>query len=183
MTNDEQVERRISDAITGAIMDTPWVACGVDDAREVADRALAAMPTTVATPQLVETVKELEALPSGTSIQRGRYYEVSPRWHKLIPSKWRPAPKRVQVQIGAREVGRTVNEDDTVSVRYEFVAHPTSPQLYDSNNTTTQTTRRNLMDVPPCPECRSGKHTNCVGWALDARDQEVACPCEERGHA
>jgi len=39
------------------------------------------------------------------------------------------------------------------------------------------------MDVPPCPECRSGKHTNCVGWALDARDQEVACPCEERGHA
>ena len=65
----------------------------------------------------------------------GRYYEVSPRWHKLIPSKWRPAPKRVQVQIGAREVGRTVNEDDTVSVRYEFVAHPTSPQLYDSNNT------------------------------------------------
>jgi len=42
-TNDEQVERRISDAITGAIMDTPWVACGVDDAREVADRALAAL--------------------------------------------------------------------------------------------------------------------------------------------
>jgi hypothetical protein len=70
-TNDEQVERRISDAITGAIMDTPWVACGVDDAREVADRALAAMPTTVATPQQVETVEQLEALPSGTSIQSG----------------------------------------------------------------------------------------------------------------
>jgi hypothetical protein len=33
-----------------------------------------------------------------------------------------------------------------------------------------------------CPECRAGKHGNCVGWAIDSRDQEVACPCADANH-
>jgi len=36
--------------------------------------------------------------------------------------------------------------------------------------------------IQPCPECRAGKHTNCVGWALDENDQETACPCAELKH-
>jgi len=34
----------------------------------------------------------------------------------------------------------------------------------------------------PCPPCRDGDHIKCVEWALDARDQETACPCEQGGH-
>lgn len=35
-----------------------------------------------------------------------------------------------------------------------------------------------------CPECRSGKHTNCTGLALDEdNDGFVACACAKRGHA
>lgn len=29
-----------------------------------------------------------------------------------------------------------------------------------------------------CPECRDGKHGNCIGYALDpVRDEVVACGC------
>jgi hypothetical protein len=35
-----------------------------------------------------------------------------------------------------------------------------------------------------CPECRSGKHVNCTGWALDEdSDELVECGCAEGGHA
>jgi Zn finger protein HypA/HybF involved in hydrogenase expression len=34
-----------------------------------------------------------------------------------------------------------------------------------------------------CPECRSGKHHNCTGWAIDeATDEVIACPCPEPAH-
>jgi len=36
--------------------------------------------------------------------------------------------------------------------------------------------------VESCPECRSGKHASCAGWALDQADQQVACPCAEQDH-
>lgn len=36
--------------------------------------------------------------------------------------------------------------------------------------------------TPACPECQSGKHPNCVGFAFDAGDEEVDCPCAGRGH-
>jgi len=36
--------------------------------------------------------------------------------------------------------------------------------------------------TPPCPECRAGKHANCPNIAFDGDDQQVACPCAERGH-
>ena len=38
------------------------------------------------------------------------------------------------------------------------------------------------VTVMPRPECRAGKHTNCVEWAFNSRDQEVPCPCQQRGH-
>jgi len=33
------------------------------------------------------------------------------------------------------------------------------------------------MKTRMCPECRVGKHNNCVGFAFDASDQQVPCPC------
>jgi hypothetical protein len=33
-----------------------------------------------------------------------------------------------------------------------------------------------------CPECRDGKHGNCIGYALDqATDTVVACGCGHTG--
>lgn len=35
-----------------------------------------------------------------------------------------------------------------------------------------------------CPECRSGKHLNCTGWAVDREtDELVECECKVGGHA
>jgi len=35
-----------------------------------------------------------------------------------------------------------------------------------------------------CPECRSGKHGNCTGWAIDPdTDEMVECECRVGGHA
>ena len=36
--------------------------------------------------------------------------------------------------------------------------------------------------IAPCPECRTGKHGNCVEWSLNDRDLEVPCPCQTGGH-
>jgi hypothetical protein len=34
-----------------------------------------------------------------------------------------------------------------------------------------------------CPECKSDKHRNCTGWAIDEdTDNVVACECAEGGH-
>lgn len=41
---------------------------------------------------------------------------------------------------------------------------------------------RYLAPTEDCPECRSGKHPNCTGWALDDADEMVECPCAEGGH-
>lgn len=32
-----------------------------------------------------------------------------------------------------------------------------------------------MADPTLCPECAQGKPTNCIGWTLDADDNEVAC--------
>jgi hypothetical protein len=33
-----------------------------------------------------------------------------------------------------------------------------------------------------CPECRDGKHANCIGYALDtATDTVVDCGCAHQG--
>ena len=29
-----------------------------------------------------------------------------------------------------------------------------------------------------CPECRDGKHGNCIGYALGADDVVVSCGCD-----
>jgi hypothetical protein len=29
-----------------------------------------------------------------------------------------------------------------------------------------------------CPECRDGKHSNCIGYALGADDVVVSCGCK-----
>lgn len=29
-----------------------------------------------------------------------------------------------------------------------------------------------------CPECRDGKHGNCIGYALGADDVVVSCECK-----
>jgi hypothetical protein len=35
-----------------------------------------------------------------------------------------------------------------------------------------------------CPECQSGKHVNCAGWAVDPdTDEIVECNCATGGHA
>lgn len=34
-----------------------------------------------------------------------------------------------------------------------------------------------IDDVPRCPECRDGKHRNCIGEALAADDNLVPCGC------
>ncbi len=31
--------------------------------------------------------------------------------------------------------------------------------------------------VRMCPDCRDGKHHNCAGFAFDANDTKVPCPC------
>lgn len=28
-----------------------------------------------------------------------------------------------------------------------------------------------------CPDCRDGKHGSCAGFAFDAKDNQVPCPC------
>lgn len=30
-----------------------------------------------------------------------------------------------------------------------------------------------------CPECKSGKHHNCTGWAIDPDDEVTQCECVE----
>ena len=35
-------------------------------------------------------------------------------------------------------------------------------------------------DIPVCPECRDGKHTNCIGSAIHpVTDDIVDCLCDE----
>lgn len=36
-------------------------------------------------------------------------------------------------------------------------------------------------DTGLCPECRDGKHRNCIGWTLNVNDDEVPCACPEIG--
>lgn len=44
---------------------------------------------------------------------------------------------------------------------------------------------QDFEDGPPvCPECRTGKHGNCDGWAFDEKaDQIVQCQCQDDSHA
>lgn len=35
------------------------------------------------------------------------------------------------------------------------------------------------MATRMCPECREGKHHNCAGFAFNANDEQVPCPCHK----
>jgi len=75
MTNDEQVKNAIHRTLEDEAGPLLTVTVNTDFATRTIDAwtssIIAAMPTPVAGPQQVETVEQLEALPSGTSIQSG----------------------------------------------------------------------------------------------------------------
>lgn len=42
--------------------------------------------------------------------------------------------------------------------------------------------KRKPDDIPVCPDCVQGKHTNCTGSWNNTKDEPAACPCDLRYH-
>jgi hypothetical protein len=40
-----------------------------------------------------------------------------------------------------------------------------------------------MDDIPVCPDCVQGKHSNCTGYSWNnTLDEETACPCKDESH-